>query len=312
VTFSVILFVVLAAAYGLLSTLLSLAVAAAWRLGLERLQASANELLAVRLIPAGGAALLTLAVVLPAFLVSEPAQESEAGGPLLVALASIALLSVGIGLGRAWRASWAARAFLRACGPLTRQSYVTGRRVEVVDVAEPVVAVVGGLRARIVASSCVISACSNEEFRQVVAHESAHLSTHDNLKLVLLLLSPDALAWLPAGAALKIRWRAAAEREADENATGPDVHKRLALASALIKVARLQASTSPPITAFSIAVAVDGVEGRVRGLLAPSLPARRSICLWGLAASALLGLVVGIPLYGVIHQCIETLVAFGR
>ncbi len=46
---------------------------------------------------------------------------------------------------------------------------------------------------------------------------------------------------LPLGAALMARWRSAAEFEADEGATGVDPHKRLALASALVKVAGLSA-----------------------------------------------------------------------
>jgi hypothetical protein len=308
----VTLAVVLAAVYGLASSLLSVAVAAAWYLGLRRMRASANELLAIRLIPACGAALFALTVVLPAFLVSEPSREVEQAGPLLVALALVALVCVGIGIGRVSRASSTARAILGLCDPVAHHELLLGRSVDVIDMPEPIVAVVGGFRPRIIASTRVISACSDDEFQQVVAHEAAHVSARDNIKLWLLFLSPDVLAWLPPGRGLAARWRAAAEREADERATGHDRSKRVALAAAIIKVARLSTPTANPAASLCMQIAVDDVAGRVRGLLAPPTPVRRSRRLRGLAAAALLVPALGMPFYGTVQQFIETLVAFGR
>ncbi len=311
-TLQVTLLVVLAATYGLVSSLMSVVVAATWHLCLKRVDASANELLALRLAPAGAAALVSLAVTLPAFLTYEPTREFEDGGPLLLALASIALLSVGIGMGRAWRASSAAVAFLKACGPALRESVVTGRRVDVIDVPDPIVAVVGGLQPRIVASTRVISACTDDEFEQIVAHERAHVSARDNLKLWLFFFGPDLLAWLPAGVALAVHWRAAAEREADERATGAHSAKRVALASALVKVARLAMTGPSREPALSMPVGADDVDARVRRLLAAPAPPRRSQRLWALAAGSLLIPAIGVPFYGPVQQLIEAVVAFGR
>jgi Zn-dependent protease with chaperone function len=312
VTYSVTLCLVLAAVYGLFSVLLSVLVAVAWHVTIERTQPSANELLALRLLPAGGATLLALTVVLPAFLVSEPTHELEKGGPLLLALTLFALLTVGGGLRRAWSASMAARALLIGWSPTVDRSVIAGHPVNVVDVPEPIVAVVGGWRPRVIASRRVLSVCNSEELSQVIAHELAHVSARDNLKLLLLILGPDLLAWLPTGAALEVRWRATAEREADERAAGPDRRKRVALASALIKVARLSTIAAPPLSALSMPIAADDVEGRVRVLLAPSRPAHRMGRIWGLAVSCLLVPAISVPLYGLIHQFIEILVAFGR
>src|SRR5262249_50092270 len=142
--------------------------------------------------------------------------------------------------------------------------------VEVVDVPNPIVGVIGGWRPRVVAAECVISVCSHDEFRQVVAHEAAHVSTRDNLKLLLLLACPDALAWTNLGAALTERWRTEAEFAADQRATGDDPQKRLELASALIKVARLVDPGRCSRHALTMSVAVDDVEGRVRELLTPA------------------------------------------
>jgi len=250
--------------------------------------------------------------VLPAFLVSEPARALEQGGPLLMMSALFGLLTVGLGVRRAARAWMAARALMRRCRPAASRSVIAGQRVAIVDAPEPFVAVIGALRPRIVASERVLRACSNEELGQVIAHEVAHVAAGDNLKLLLLIFAPDPLVWLPAGAALEARWRLSAEREADERATGADRHKRLALASALIKVARLSSAAASPLPALSLPIAANDVESRVRGLLAPSARNHPMVRWWALAVGSLLVPLLSIPLYGLVHQFIEILVAFGR
>jgi len=155
----------------------------------------------------------------------------------------------------------------------------------------------------------VRAACNGEEFREVLAHEAAHLAARDNLKLLLLTAVPDVLRWTPLGAALTARWRAAAECEADRSATGADRERRLALASALVKVARLLGDHQPPRPALGMPVAADDVPARVRALLAPpGRPARSGIALI-LAGGALLIPLLALPGYGVLHELIERLVA---
>jgi Zn-dependent protease with chaperone function len=302
---------VLVAVYGFTSLLLSILVACAWCAGVERRHATSDELLVLRLLPSVGASFLTLTVALPAFLIYEPAHDMEHVGPLLVVLAMFALITVGHGILRGWRACVAARVLL-GYRPAGHVPVTAGHKIDMIDVPEPIVAVVGGWRPRIVAAKRVVAACSQEEFRQVIAHEAAHLSSHDNLKLLLLVISPDALAWLPAGGALAARWRVAAEFEADERATGPDRRKRVALASALIKVARLSISADRAFPALSLLTALDDVEGRVRQLLARSSEAPRRINTKAVVAVASLVPVIAVPLYGLIQQFVEALVAFGR
>ena len=310
-SFTETLCLVLAAVYALACILLSLGVALSWHAGLERRRSSPIELLTLRLLPAVGAAFLTLTVALPAFLIHEPHREAEPAGPLLGVLALCALGAAGHGMLRGWRAWGATRALLRRCSPVDR-SYVAARGpVDIVEVSAPVAAVVGVWRPRILAADCVRAACSDEEFRQVVAHEAAHVAAHDNVKLLLQIISPDALTWLPAGTALTERWRAAAELEADARASGCDPRKRVALAAALLKVARLSSGTERRSLALSMPVAVDDVAGRVRELLAPvPMPHRPHPKRW-LVACALMIAVVGVPLHRSVHESIESLVAFG-
>jgi beta-lactamase regulating signal transducer with metallopeptidase domain len=185
-----------------------------------------------------------------------------------------------------------------------------GCRVQVVDTVQPIIGVVGGWRPQVVTAECVISACSPDEFRQVVAHEAAHVSARDNLKLLLLLACPDALAWTALGAALSERWRTQAEFEADQRATGNDPRKRVELASALIKVARLLDTGQRARPALTMSVALDDVENRVRRLLAPAHAASGKTSR-ALLFLALLMPLAAVPLHSLVHELIEALVRFG-
>src|SRR5215472_10215279 len=286
--------IVLLATFGLAALMLAGLVAGAWHAGLNRVRMASADLLALRLFPVGGALLLVLTVALPAFLSYEPHHDHEAAGPLLLTLAAFALLTLGHGIWRGWRAWTAARSFLQACGPAKRCLVESGCIVQVVDIAKPIVGVIGGWRPRVVTAECVIHACSQAEFRQVVAHEAAHVSARDNLKLLLLLACPDALAWTTLGATLTERWRTEAEFAADQRATGDDPQKRLELASALIKVARLSDTGLCARHALTMSVALDDVEGRVRQLLAPARATSPRLSK-ALASLALLTPVAALP-----------------
>jgi len=307
---------VLVAAYGLSSLVLSFLLAGLWRVWLERKPLTSRCLLALRMMPTAGAVFLTLFIVLPAFLICEPDRSAEPVGPLLLLTAAVALGGIGAGLRRGARAWGAAAALLRHCGAVGQRCGMAQPHVDIIEVPEGMVAVVGAWRPRILAAAGVLAALSPEEFREVIGHESAHISARDNLKLLLLIACPDMLAWTSAGDALIARWRAEAELEADALSTGPDRRRRIALASALIKVARLSVPKRPP-GELSMAIVADDVEVRVRRLLAPLPPAPHGLPLESTspiltAACALLIAVAAVPLYGVVHECIEVLVALGR
>jgi hypothetical protein len=310
VSSALLLCIVLLATFGLAAVLLAGLVAIAWHAGLSRVRTASADLLAIRLLPVAGAVVFAVTVVLPAFLSHEPYRDREAAGPLLLILAAFALLTLAHGIWRGCRAWTAARSLLQACGPARRCVVENGCMVQVVDIPKPIVGVIGGWRPRVVTAECVISACSRVEFRQVVAHEAAHVSTRDNLKLLLLLACPDALAWTVLGAALTERWRTEAEFAADQRATGDDPQKRLELASALIKVARLFDTGLCARHALTMSVALDDVESRVRQLLAPARATSPRLSK-ALASLALLTPVAALPLYAVVHELIETLVRFG-
>ena len=311
-SFDVTFPLVLLAAYGLFNLLLSAAVALAWRAGLRRQLTDADAVLSVRLLPAIGSAALVLTVVLPAFLIYEPRHAHDRPGALLVVSALFTLLVLGDGVRRGLRAWRATRALLRGSQPLVTRPASSGTEVTVINVKEPLVGVVGSWRQRIVAARSVAAACDHEEFRQVLAHEAAHMDARDNLKLLMLLTMPDALAWLTTGRALTAHWRAATELEADERASGADPRNRIALASALIKVARLSLASGRPRAASRASTQLSGLEHRVRRLLAPSPAMRGGLSGRRLLTCALLLPLLAVPLYASVHRLIEVLVAFGR
>jgi hypothetical protein len=300
---------VLMAAYGLAGVLLSMSTAFVWSAWFERRSLTSGGILMLRLFPCAGSLFITLVVVLPAFLINEPRHAAEPVRPLLLLMAAFTLAKFAAAFVRAGRGWMDTASLLRR--QVKKSCLIAGQHVEIIDMPQALVAVVGVWRPRIVAASQVLAVCSGEEFREVIGHEAAHLSAHDNLKLLLLIASPDMLAWMSAGGAMLTRWRAAVEFEADEMATGPDRRKRVALASALIKVARLSVA-QPRIAALSMPIAVDDIDGRVRRLLAP-MPVAFSVApLKMVFAHALLLAVVVVPLYERVHESIEALVAFGR
>ena len=304
---------VLLAAYGLFNLLLSAAVVLAWRAGLRRHLADAAAVLSVRLLPAAGSAILVLTVVLPAFLLYEPRRAHDQPGPLLVISALFTLLVAMDGFRRGWRTWRATRSLVRSSQPHLSEPAAGSSEVTVINIKEPLVGVVGGWKQRIIAARCVATACDHEEFRQVLAHEAAHMDSRDNLKLLMLLTMPDALAWSSTGRALTEHWRTMTELEADERASGADPRKRVALASALIKVARLSLARGLPRRASRVSGHLSGLEHRVRRLLAPSSAAmQRSFPARRLLTCALLVPLLAVPLYASVHRLIEVLVAFGR
>jgi hypothetical protein len=300
------------ATYALVSTVLASGVLVAWRRGVSRLPLRANQLLALRLLPAIGGALVTLTVQVPAFIRFEPSDHAERAGPLALALALAGLLMVADGARRTWRAVRATRRIARAWSADASRVTRDGASLDLIDADAPVVAIVGLWRFRVVVAASVVKACTPDEFAQVVAHERAHGAARDNLKRLLMTASPDVLAWLPAERSIGDRWHAAAERAADERAAGASREARLALASALVKVARLAVGGPAAPTLANALIGIEDIEGRVRRLLAPDVPAPHLDRSWLPVAAVAFLPGLALPVHEHIHALAEAVIAFGR
>ena len=231
--------------------------------------ARARLLAAWRLAPAAAGA--TMAMVLAgAFIRFEPRDTTEVPGVLLVIAAGLALLfclNAGVRLMRGLRSHVACARVLRSCG--RRVSRADGMRLWIVETDYPVAAVTGVFRTQLVLSTRILSECTAGEIEAVVRHEQAHVSRHDNLVRAAMLALPNPLSLTRTGREMQNDWSAAAEECADDAAAGCEEASRTALASALVRVARMTRTPAPgwvPALAFYEG---SNLEGRVRRLLVP-------------------------------------------
>ena len=170
----------------------------------------------------------------------------------------------------------------------------------------PVVAVVGVFRPRLFVAERVLRECSRSEVAAMIAHECAHVSAGDNLRRLLIRLSPDVFM----GRRLDRLWSGAAEEAADARAAGDDLGARLDLADALIHVARLAVPTAPPLaSAFYLGGSIDE---RVRRLVEPPVDVAvspwRRLALSGAIALLVAATVLAAPvLHGIMEQAVRLL-----
>lgn len=276
--------------------------------------ASPGFWLALRLFPAALSIGFVAMVFLPSYWRYEPRELVEGFDVTLTAFAVLALAVIGTGTVRgvsAWRrAARRTERWLRVGRPLTLPD--TSMPAFVIDTDAPVMALVGVLRPRLLITRPVLDALTDEELRAASAHELGHWKAWDNLKRLAMCAAPDVLSATSAARALERRWAAASEHVADRGA-GESGRARCALASALVKVARL----TPPATSIAepISTLVDGgdITSRVQRLLedAPSAAGGRSARWLALAiAIPVCALALGYtPLLRIVHFVTEVLVS---
>lgn len=269
--FYVLFALITAASYATASLLVAWLATAAWptlRVRAQRQAPAARARLfaAWRLAPAVAGA--TLAIVLAgAFLRFEPRDTTEAPGALLVMAAALALLfslHAAVRLFGALRSHVACTRVLRASGRLVRRA--DGMPVWIVDTDYPVAAVTGVIRTQLVLSTRILTECTAGEIDAVVRHEQAHVRRRDNLVRAAILTLPNPLSLTRTGREMQRDWSAAAEECADDAAAGSE-GARTALASALVRVARMTRTPAPgwiPALAFYEG---SNLEHRVRRLL---------------------------------------------
>ena len=266
--------------------------------------------LALRLSPAVLSLVFVGGVFLPSYWKYEPL-EVEGFDVTLTLLAIVALGILGAAVVRgvvAWRrAEQRANDWMRVAMPLSLPD--TTIPAFAIDSETPVMALVGILRPRLLITRPVLDALTDEELRACVAHELGHSRGWDNLKRLAMRAAPDLLRANSAACALERRWAADAEHVADR-AAGDNRDARCALASALVKVARL----TPPVTLIAepISALIDGsdITARVQSLLddAPRATRGRALGWLAIALPAVALAIAYSPLLVSIHELTEVLV----
>jgi hypothetical protein len=273
----------------------------------------AAALFRLRLLPVA-IAILATAQGVASFVLFEPRGQDETFGRVLVGLALVAAGLLAVGAIRLAHAGLATRRALRHWMTTADPIALEGVTVPAfaVDSAFPVVAVVGTFRPRIIVARSVLAACPADEMRAILAHERQHLGRRDNLRRAVLTWLPDALSFLPAGSALIAMWHDAAEAVADEGASHLGAAGRVALASALLRVARLAPAGSPVVSLPASALyRGEDIGDRVRRLLAPpSPPIETRLSGWRRTAMSATVLAGGAMALHAMHEIVEAAVSF--
>jgi Zn-dependent protease with chaperone function len=267
--------------------------------------------LALRLAPAVLSVLFVAGLFLPSYWRYEPREFVEGFDMTFTALALLAFATAAAGATRgvrAWRrAAERTATWMRHARPLALPGSAIPAFAIEADV--PMMALVGLFRPRLLITRPVLDVLTAEELRAAVAHERGHWRALDNLKRLAMRATPDLLWATPAARSLERRWVAASEYVADR-AAGDSGVVRCALASALVKVARL----TPPISTFGepISALVDeaDITGRVQRLLDDAhAAAPRGRAQWFVFPAAVAGMLVAYaPLLRVVHGVTEILV----
>lgn len=214
----------------------------------------ARFLFALRILPPVLAAFLVFGLCLPGYLLFEPRHAVERVGLACLAAAALGALVLLTGSARGVAALVRTALFLRRAPSAGR----------------PVMLIAGLLRPRLILPPELAARLSAEELDAALRHERAHGRARDNMKRLLLALTPDLLPLLPAARALDRAWRRLTEWAADDEAVGGDPARALALASALVRVGRMGACSALPPLARGLLDDSNDLRARVHRLL--SLP----------------------------------------
>jgi Zn-dependent protease with chaperone function len=240
-----------------------IAPAAIRRAASMRPERAARLLLALRLLPAGFSTLAVAALCVPSYFRFEPRIAGEEVGVLCAAAAILGAAICSVAMYRILRALIRSALYVRECGGL--ESRIEGEIVWIVP-HNAGVALAGIVHPRLLISERAMTGLSHDQLAVALRHEYAHRASRDNLKRLLILLAPTVF---PGLRILEQTWAKCAEWAADDRAAEGQAGPSLALAAALVRVARMQSGTAMPPLVTSLVEADEDLSLRVERLLLP-------------------------------------------
>ena len=232
----------------------------------------ASAIFALRTMPVFAALTFVFGLVLPAYVLFEPAKSDETIGAKMALVMAVATLGIAIAAFRIFASSWRTRRLVSEWMQFAKPINIAGVSIPSykLDHAFPVFAVVGVLRQRLFVATQVLDVLDEAELAAVITHELGHIKALDNLKRVAMRLCGDLLVF-PLGRFLDRSWIDASELAADEYAVGQ--HGRasaLNLAAALVKIARMipaRQIDALPAGSFAVGERGEGLADRIGRLL---------------------------------------------
>jgi beta-lactamase regulating signal transducer with metallopeptidase domain len=289
---------------------LSLLVVLVWRgaknIGLATAANTANLLFGLRIFPFAVSTMVTVFFTFPSFWLLERKSPDEDTGTFLLALCS--LLILGAGLFRVLRVQ--ARTTRAVAQWLMGATTVGGDgrmpRIRASEGAPPLI-LVGFWKPRMMISDLATAVLTDDELRVAVRHELWHARSRDNLKRVIVSLTP-----FPGMNGIENAWQEMAELAADEAAVA-NRQEALDLAAALIKLSRSTQNWSKPLLATGLVNGSCSISLRVRRLLQCRTAGRHAQRSWCWSLLVLFTMFIGIACnYGatlvLTHRLTELLV----
>jgi Zn-dependent protease with chaperone function len=268
---------------------LSFLVARGWRAvqrpcGRLSARATADLLLAVRIMPLAVSALVTLGFMVPSFLLLEPHSIDEPIGAIPLILGCCGAVFFVVGVFKATSAQVSTSQLVN--GWLGEATAVTaGATVPIFRIRGviPALIAVGIGKPKVLISEAAAAALTEPELQTALRHEVAHVRRRDNLKKLLFRFCA-----FPGMQALEDAWSQAAEMAADDVAVSSS-NEALDLASALIKLSRFAlVPSSAGITTALVSTNAASVNARVERLVAwDRTPTARRFSLWYVLTPAL-------------------------
>lgn len=214
-----------------------------------RSHSAARFLFVVRLLPPTLGLTAVIGLCVPSYVWLEPQIASERLGwacLLLAGLAGIMCFRSLVRTLRAIKTSAHLRSEWRQAGNeelFTKEEShsALNEKAVVVQNEGPLLALGGILRPRMIISRGVLTGLSKKQLDVAVRHEVAHNDSRDNLKRLLLVISPEFFPFANGFAALEKTWARLSEWAADDEAVQGDSERAVSLATALLRVARMGA-----------------------------------------------------------------------
>jgi len=228
-----------------------------------RSERAARFLLTLRLLPSAFSATVVALLCVPSYLRFEPRIAEEEVGALCLAMAIFGAALFAAAIYRTVSALIRSSLYVRECRGV--ESSVEGERVWIVK-QNAGLALAGIVHPRLLISEAAMSLLSRDQLAVALQHECAHRASRDNLKRLLMLLSPPVF---PRLRMLEHAWIKSAEWAADDQAAGGDAHRSAALAESLVRIARLQTGIGMPRLVTSLVEADEDLSLRVDRLLEP-------------------------------------------
>jgi Zn-dependent protease with chaperone function len=262
-----------------------------------RAHAGARLLFNMRMLPAVAAGLVVAALCAPSYLRLEP----ETAEPERIGILCLAAAAAGIWI--------SAACALRGARAVARSAWYLRRCEAALDSDKPVLLLAGVLRPKLVISRGVQRILTHDQLAAALRHEEAHGAARDNLKRLLLTLVPGAPPFARGLRRIGSEWARLAEWAADDRAVSGSRRQSIALAEALVRIARAGGSAPAAPIATSLLGDPADLTARIERLLYGRAPAPVRRRVWPRVALAACGTAVLLHpgTLAAVHEALERL-----